>query len=135
MPSLLADHNCDGHIERMVLAWKLDRLLEIWIDLAWNAERFGDVGLDDKTPDDAVWRFCQENEYVLLTNNRNCDGDDSLEATIRRCNKNDSLPVITIGDGERFMHDWDYTIRAARKAIDYLFDIDNLRGTGRLYVP
>jgi hypothetical protein len=72
---------------------------------------------------------------VLLTSNRNADGPDSLEATIRAENQPDSLPVITISNHERVLQDRQYAERVAESLLDYLERIDEVRGTGRLYVP
>ncbi len=35
----------------------------------------------------------------------------------------------------RLMRERDYAERVAAQLLDYLLDLDNLRGTGRLYVP
>jgi predicted nuclease of predicted toxin-antitoxin system len=45
--------------------------------------RFVDVGLPYDSTDREVWRFAQANQLLLLTNNRNMEGLESLEQTIR----------------------------------------------------
>ncbi len=67
--------------------------------------------------------------------NRNQRGPDSLEAVIRAENQPDSLPVMTIGDADRVLEDRLYAEKVAERLLDYLMRIDELRGTGRLYVP
>ncbi len=135
MPSLLADVNCGGHLDRLLRFFDTDGWSEFWIDMGWSIATYEELGLPGKTPDDSLWHLCQAKEIVLLTNNRNNKGADSLESTIRQFNHPTSWPIITIGDGKRFMKDSDYAVQVARKTIDFLFRIDELRGTGRLYVP
>ncbi len=79
--------------------------------------------------------MCQREGLVLLTGNRNHDGDDSLEETIWQHSQPHSLPVITISDVRRFGKDSAYDARLAEDLLTYLVDIDKYRSTGRLYVP
>ena len=44
---------------------------------------FEDVGLPIDSRDRDVWRFAQEKQLILLTANRNNDGEDSLQQTIQ----------------------------------------------------
>jgi hypothetical protein len=87
------------------------------------------------SPDDLIWHACQREGLVLLTGNRNQDGDDSLEETIRRHSQLHSLPVLTISDVHRFGSDSAYDARLAKDLLTYVIDIDKYRGTGRLYIP
>ena len=43
--------------------------------------------------------------------------------------------VVTIADPDRLMRDRDYAERAAAQLLEYLLDLENLRGAGRLYIP
>jgi hypothetical protein len=61
---------------------------------------FAEVGLDREAPDSAIWHLCQEQQYVLVTGNRNADGPDSLHATIVAHNSPKCLPVLTVGDAQ-----------------------------------
>ena len=72
---------------------------------------------------------------MLLTENRNAEGPESLEETIRTLNTPNSLPVLTMTNPRRFARDKSYADRVTDRVLDYLLDLDNLRGTGRLYVP
>ena len=80
---LLIDHNIEGWAVRL---W--DTIVsEDWLDLyPLEMLMFVDVGLEDTANDREVWQFAQANEMILLTSNRNMDGDDSLEATLRQEN-------------------------------------------------
>src|SRR5438105_2590549 len=100
-----------------------------------TCKRFQDVGLTRKAPDDVVWRLCQANGYFLLTSNRNRKSEDSLEATIRREGSPTSLPVFTLPDPDRVYSSHEFLDRVVSKLLGYILDADNIRGTGRLFVP
>ena len=93
---------------------------------------FEGVGLDPADTDAVVWRKCQELRIFLLTNNRNDDGPDSLETTIRTANSPQSLPVFTIGDADNILAGNAYADRVIDRLFRYLLEIDNILGTGRL---
>jgi hypothetical protein len=86
-------------------------------------------------PDLDVWQFCQDHEIVLLTGNRNAQGEDSLERASMRLNQPRSLPILTIGDSKRVMVDPEYAERVASQIMEYIFILDRIRGARRLYVP
>ncbi len=96
---------------------------------------FRDVGLTPDSSDREIWHTCQAQQLLLVTNNRNQDEADSLETTIRDSNLPDSLPAFTISDIRTFRTNREYAKRVVEKLYDYLIRIDELRGTGRLYVP
>jgi hypothetical protein len=98
-------------------------------------ETFPALGLSYDSPDAVIWRTCQKEKLVLLTGNRNDEGPDSLEAVIRDENQPGSLPVFTISDPRRLLHDRLYAERVAERLLDYLTRIDEVRGVGRLYIP
>ena len=39
---------------------------------------FRDIGLDNNSSDRDIWRFSQANNIILLTSNRNMEGEDSI---------------------------------------------------------
>lgn len=96
---------------------------------------FRDLNLSQQTSDAVIWLTCQQEQMILVTANRNADGPDSLEMTLRTQNTTTSLPVFTIANAERVFHSRDYAERVALKLLEYLLDIDRVRGTGRLYLP
>lgn len=63
------------------------------------------------------------------------DGSDSLEATIQQHNTPHSLPIFTLANDQRVLRDRLYAEAIADWLLEFLFDIDNYRGTGRLYLP
>jgi hypothetical protein len=129
---LLADADIQGHVDRLVkrMPW-----LEFWEYMQIAYVSFADLGLDPADSDAVVWKRCQEKQAFLVTGNRNDDGPDSLEATIRAGTTLQSLPVFTIGDANRTMADREYSDAVIWTLIDYLLRMDGLLGTGRLYLP
>ena len=108
---------------------------EFWEALQLPLYTFADLELPMDLPDSALWNLCQEQQMVLITANRNNDGPDSLEATIRKANRAESLPVFTIANAKQVYHSKEYAEKIVVKLLDYLGNIDNYRGTGRLYLP
>ena len=80
-------------------------------------------------------KHASKKQLILVTANRNAAGSDSLEMTLRAENTATSLPVFTIANEKRVFQSRDYAERVAVKLLDYLLDIDRVRGTGRLYLP
>jgi hypothetical protein len=104
----------------------------LWEPLQLSVETFRTLGLPRNAPDADIWHLCQERELILITGNRNADGPDSLEVTIRVHNTPTCLPVITVGSTEDILHSRVYAERVVEKLLGYLREIDNYRGTGRL---
>jgi len=108
---------------------------EFWADLGLVFKRFDDVGLSPTSSDREIWLTCQAEQLALITDNRNQDSLDSLEATIRQHSQANSLPVFTIADLDKFQTSRSYAERVVESFYDYLSRIDELRGVGRLYLP
>jgi hypothetical protein len=135
MPRILADNNIEGHLGAIDRFLRSGIWQEFWEEADVTVVGFRGLGLEPDSPDRVIWQVCQTQEVVLFTGNRNQQGPDSLEETIRQLNQADSLPVITLGDPERFMQDRTYAERAAVKLLEYPLYLDSYRGAGRLYVP
>jgi len=135
MPALLADVNVEGLVAVLVRIWLSEAWRDLWTALNCALETFETVGLSRDALDTLVWQTCQSRQTVLVTANRNRRGPDSLEETIRTLNTPTSLPVVTLANPERLTHDKAYAQRAAERLLDYLLNIENYRGVGRLYVP
>jgi hypothetical protein len=133
--TILLDENIDGYgeyLSQFVFSstWSdISTLLEVRI------VNFEDVGLAKGSPDEQVWEFCQQQRFYLLTDNRNQHKPDSLETMIRTRTQSTSLPVFTISDLHRFRSEREYVDTIVAKLLEYLMDLDNLRGAGRLYLP
>jgi hypothetical protein len=133
--TILLDENIDGYTEylsRIVFssAWS-----DISASLGVRFATFEEVGLAKGMPDEKVWEFCQRHQIYLITDNRNQDLPESLEAIIRTRTQPTSLPVFTISDIHRFRSERSYVDALVAKLLEYLLHADNLRGAGRLYLP
>jgi hypothetical protein len=135
MRGILADINIQGQVDILRLILEGEYWAELWRDLSLRVYYFADVGLDADTPDAVIWRLCQQQELILITANRNEDGPDSLETTIKNENTARSLPVLTLADAEGIRRGRSYAERVVEQLLDYLMNIDNCRGAGRLYLP
>jgi hypothetical protein len=132
---ILADADIRGQVAEVVRRLQSEPWREFWRSLNLAVESFESVGLALDSPDVTVWQLCQQRELVLITGNRNDDGPDSLEATIRSFNTLASLPVLTIADVQEFSHSRDYVERVVEQVLIDLLEIERYRGAGRLYIP
>lgn len=129
--NFLIDYNLKGDA---VLFWGT-LSAEGWLDLLQiRFFTFEEIGLPINSNDRLVWQFAQTNQMILITANRNMKGSDSLEQTIREENTVTSLPIITIGNPDRF-DERVYRERCATRLIEILLDLTNYRGAGRIFIP
>ncbi|HEV3259279.1 MAG TPA: hypothetical protein VG013_20605 [Gemmataceae bacterium] len=135
MPAVLPDVKVEGQVALLVRIWLSEAWRDLWTALNYALETFERMGLPRDAPDTLVGQTCQSRQTVLVTANRNRRGPDSLEDAIRTINTPTSLPVVTLANPERLTHDRAYAERAAERLLDYLLNIENYRGVGRLYVP
>lgn len=135
MPSVMADHDVEGQVKILLRVLMSDVWRDFWIDLGYQIESFESLGIATNTPDVHLWRLCQERDIVLITGNRNKEGIESLEATIEQLGTPESLPVLTIGEPNRIFSSREYAHQAAERLLEYLDGMENLRGTGRLFLP
>jgi hypothetical protein len=132
---ILADANCEGQLALLLRLFHAGWRHDVWEGLHLTRISFADLGLQADASDRAVWETCQRAQVILLTANRNDAGPDSLEATIQQHNTTESLPVFTLANDQRVLRDHRYAEAVADRLLEFLFDIDNYRGTGRLYLP
>ena len=125
----------DHHMKKQgILLWSAMEN-EGWLNLLeMPMLTFTDVGLPIDSSDREVWRFAQGRQLILLTGNRNNNGEDSLAQTIQDENKSNSLPVITIGALDR-MKERPYREQCAERLVEIILDIENYLGAGRIYIP
>ena len=135
MKGILADNNVIGQVAYLVQLMQAQPWGEFWKELGLSLRRFDDVGLAPNATDVEIWQRCQADELVLITDNRNEDSPDSLAAAIRNLNSPHSLPVFTIADLDKFGTSREYEERVVVALYDYLLRIEEVRGTGRLYLP
>ena len=132
---ILADINTRGQVEHLVRQMQAKPWAEFWKELGLQLFHFRDVGLHARSTDLEIWQCCQSEQLLLITDNRNKKSMDSLETTIRQQNTSDSLPVFTIANLREYGRSRAYADRVLNRLYEYLLQIDNLRGTGRLYLP
>jgi predicted nuclease of predicted toxin-antitoxin system len=132
---ILADIHLSGPVEDLVRLMQDKPWAELWSYLGLALFTFEDLGLAPTATDLEIWQRCQAEELILITNNRNSDSPESLEATLRQCGTTNSLPVITIANLDNFRKSRAYAERVVERLYEYLLDIENLRGTGRAFVP
>ena len=135
MRAILCDNDIEGYFGFLVELLDGPELRELWQSLDLHAWRLRDVGLSAHAPDREIWEFCQGEECVLITGNRNREDEESLEQTIRDSATATSLPVLTIGSIDRFRRDADYREAVAWQLLEFLTEIDRYRGTGRQFLP
>jgi hypothetical protein len=133
--SILADNNDEGHVNLLLQVLQRTPWRDVWADAAVAVHTFETLGLPRHASDVVLWEACQQYNVVLITANRNRDGDTSLEATIQHHNKPDSLPVFTLANPERILRDRTYAELVAERLLERLLDIDHYRGVGRIFLP
>ena len=133
MPAVVGDHDIEGYFQELIRLCMAPAWRVVWEGLNLSVETFASLGLAENAPD-VLLADVPGGQVLLVTGNRNQEGPDSLDATIRQFNRPDSLPVFTIGEPRRFSSK-SYAECAAERLLEYLFDIDAYRGTGRLCIP
>jgi hypothetical protein len=133
--AILGDVNIGRQVNVLVTILESAAWRSLWGHCNLPLLTFQELGLDRKDSDAKIWQLCQQEQIILLTANRNADGPDSLEETIRTRNTPQSLPVFTIADAQEVLESKAYAERVVESFLDYLLDLDNVRGTGRLYLP
>jgi hypothetical protein len=128
---ILADHNIEGHA---LLLWSAMHAAG-WLELVpMRLVRFPEVGLAHDSTDRAIWHIAQTHQLLLLTANRNMEGDDSLEQSIRDDNHPTALPVITISNVDRLV-EAAYRERCAVRLTEIVVYMSDYLGAGRLFIP
>jgi hypothetical protein len=133
--TLLADANIPGQVALLASCMQAEPWREFWDHLDLRLLTFADVGLDPAESDAVVWQRCQQAGILLITDNRNDDGPDSLAATIRANNNSTSLPVFTVADIRSVVTNPEYRHRVIDRLLRYLLELENIHGTGRLFLP
>jgi predicted nuclease of predicted toxin-antitoxin system len=130
--NFLIDHNLRGHA--VILLGSLTA--SGWLDLiSIRFVMFEEIGLSIDSDDRVVWRVAQANQMLLLTANRSMKGRNSLEQVMREENTPTSLPVITIGNINRLLAEPEYRERCVNRLVDIVVDIEDYRGTKRIFIP
>ena len=112
MPAIMADHDIEGQVRALLRLLTSAAWYEVWHGLAMRVESFASLGLPENTPDAALWQFCQTQQIILITGK-----------------------VLTIGAPPRVLSSREYAERVATRLLEVLLDVEQYRGTGRLYLP
>lgn len=137
MHGLLADVNLEGHLPYLRRLMEREGILEILTELGISLVTFPELGLDRETNDRALWHFCQEHGWVLFTDNRNREGENSLDATVRDSWHEGRLPVLTLASKRNFEIRATYATRVAKDVAELLVVafVDKIRNQSRIFVP
>ena len=135
MPAIMADHDVEGDFDIVLRTLMSGEWRELWNEINDGVESFRNLGISDNTSDVDLWRLCQERQIILITGNRNREGPMSLQYAIEQLNTPACLPVLTIGAPGRAVRSQDYLHRLVTRLVEYLIDIESVRGAGRLYLP
>ena len=87
MPGIMADNDSEGQFAVLLAMLESGPWKEFWNSLDLTVTTFEDLGLPATAPDAVVWQACQDRQLILVTSNRNAEGPDSLEATLRARNE------------------------------------------------
>jgi hypothetical protein len=131
---ILADNDVGGAVAALRYALASPEWTDLSALLNLRFLEFEDIGLPRDAGDQSVWETCQAAEAILITANR-AGGQNSLEATIQNLSDATSLPIITIADPQRLLHDASYRESAVFSLLDHLERRESLRGSGRLFIP
>lgn len=134
---LLADANLTGHFRYLLrLLEKLD-LAPVFAELSLQFLSIDEAGLPLDIDDRSLWRFCQQEGWVLYTANRNAAGTDSLQQTLDDLWQPRCLPLITLANKIEFEHSADYRQRVATDVAELLFGVamGDYCDESRIYVP
>lgn len=85
MRGLLADVNLQGHASYLRQVLEDLGLWSVLDDVGLEFATFSDLNLALDIDDRSLWDHCQAQGWVLLTENRNREGPNSLEATLVDC--------------------------------------------------
>jgi hypothetical protein len=129
--TVLVDHDVEGQAALLLSALVSGGWIELGV---LRMATFAELSVPLETSDQRIWEFAQEQRMLLLTGNRNKDGEESLEQTILAQNQPSSLPVITIANLRR-VSEKDYRERCAAKLAEMCWEVERYLGTGRLYIP
>jgi hypothetical protein len=138
MRGLLADVNVQGHLPYLLHLLEAMDLSGVFEAIELRFVTFRDVGLDRRMDDRTLWSYCQQEQWVLFTEDRNDDGPDSLKRTLDDSWVEGHLPVLTLSNKGRFESNRTYADRVAEDVATLLFGIysdGSFRDQPRIHVP
>lgn len=114
--------------------------IDLWDLLTETGLRFStlaETGLSNSIDDGMLWTFCQEDGWVLFTDNRNAEGETSLELILREQWHAGDLPILTVSNKTMLEKNSAYAEQVAIDVAELLFGIEDgeYRDRPRIYVP
>ncbi|MGL6094270.1 MAG: hypothetical protein ACRC7O_00530 [Fimbriiglobus sp.] len=138
MIGIVADINMIGQVRDLVrFLLRTADYRDYWDDYGFRLATFAELGLTRESSDRDIWTACQAHGLILVTENRNHDGPDSLEAMVLAAGFT-ALPVVTVSDKDALATDRLYAESVAIDLLEVLVDTiewDRYRGAGRVYLP
>jgi hypothetical protein len=128
----LIDHDIEGQARLLFETIRQEGWLSI---VTIRFVEFPEAGIALNISDRDVWRYVQAQRMFLLTENRQMNGPDSLEVTLRQELTATALPVLTVRDKGRLQADVHYRQACAEDIADIASDPDARQGIDRLYIP
>jgi hypothetical protein len=137
MPGLLADVNVQGHLPYLKRIINGLGFLQILEDSKITFMTFRELNLNPRMNDRDLWNYCQANDLVLFTENRNQEHEDSLSATILDSWHEGQLPVLTLANKGKFENSATYATLVAENVTEMLYCIfcERKPGPPRIFVP
>jgi hypothetical protein len=135
MPGMVPDNDILGHFRVLLGHHESPTWQDVWRRLEIAIHSFDSLGLLRTSSDREIWHKCQQEHVILITANRNDDGPDSLETTIRNSNTPESLPVFTLANADRIRLSSAYAEQVVERLLIVLMDLDNFGGVGRVWLP
>ena len=123
MRGLLADVNVQGHLPYLRHLLEALGLWIVLVELNLGLVTFRDLQLPLDLDDRRLWNRCQQDGWVLFTENRNNDGPDSLQATLTDSWQMGHLPVLTLSNKGKFERDRRYAESLATDVAEHLYGI------------
>jgi hypothetical protein len=137
MPGLLADVNVQGHLPYLKRLMESLGLLGVLTEYDIELLTFPDCDLNRQINDRDLWNYCQANDLILFTDDRNQEDENSLQATIQSSWREGHLPILTLSNKGKFENVPSYAIKVAEDVATLLFSSfhDGVRNQPRIFVP
>jgi hypothetical protein len=137
MQGLLADVNVQGHLPYLRHLLDALGLWAVLVELNLRLVTFSDLQLQRDLDDRSLWNRCQQDGWVLFSENRNHDGPNSLHATLTDTWQNGHLPVLILSNKSGFERDRRYAEQVATDVAGLLFGVEQqeYRDQPRIYAP
>lgn len=123
MRGMLVDVSVQGHLPYVVSLLQALRLRAVMEELELRFATFPDLGPDRRPGGRPLWEFCQRDDWVLLTDSRDYESEDSLQATLDDSWQEGHLPILTLSNKGRFENQGDYAVKVAEDTATVLFGI------------